>query len=366
MTAPIQGIDYVDLDRLRLDPENPRLPKRVERTEEAMLDYIGRHFSIVELMIAIGVNDYFAGEPLLVSPCESNNDNFVVVEGNRRLTAVKLLSTPELVKKRSVAAAAKGAIHRPLQLPVVIFESRTEILAYLGNRHIAGVKAWSSLSKARYLRELYDNFDDETNEDDKYYQLAKQIGSRRDYVKRALIALGVYEKIEENNFFNFDGVDETTIQFSVFYSALSRADYRDFISLKDNLASVNEINIDALREMTEYICVKHGRSTVLKNPQNLSRLGEVISTTKALSVLRETKNLHLAHSLTSNFHSIITDLVHQANDAIALAIDAMNNAVHPDTESEKDEVTHAVAKVKEQAGILSEKWNEKNVTGAQG
>jgi hypothetical protein len=45
-------------------------------------------------MLAIGQHDFFIGEALLVV---KNGDNFTVVEGNRRLTSLKLLSNPSLM-----------------------------------------------------------------------------------------------------------------------------------------------------------------------------------------------------------------------------------------------------------------------------
>jgi hypothetical protein len=51
--------------------------------------------SIIELMLAIGQHDFFVGEALLVV---KNGDGFTVVEGNRRLTSLKLLSNPSAIK----------------------------------------------------------------------------------------------------------------------------------------------------------------------------------------------------------------------------------------------------------------------------
>ncbi len=165
-------INFVSVDELYLDPDNPRLPTTVDRSNDSMLDYIARHFSIEELMQAIGVNGYFPGEPLLVVPRERGG--FTVVEGNRRLTAVKLLNTPELVAKRSIKCIADDAEGVPKSLPVVQFNEREDILTYLGHRHITGVKAWKSLAKARYLRELFDSLKIGENEDEKFGILAKK------------------------------------------------------------------------------------------------------------------------------------------------------------------------------------------------
>jgi len=74
-------VEFVPLDSLELDPENPRLPESLERTQQAMREYIARETSIEELMSVIAANGYFKGEPLIVY---KKNRKFRVIEGNRR------------------------------------------------------------------------------------------------------------------------------------------------------------------------------------------------------------------------------------------------------------------------------------------
>ena len=73
------------------------------------------------------------------------------VEGNRRLTAVKLLLKPELAstRKAAVLEAANAAGRKPAELPVLKFKSRDQVLRYLAFRHITGIEPWNPLQKAR-------------------------------------------------------------------------------------------------------------------------------------------------------------------------------------------------------------------------
>jgi len=59
-----------------------------------MRDYIKETTSIEELMVTIAENGFFPGEPPIVEPSDKETGKFVVVEGNRQLTAVKLLNDP--------------------------------------------------------------------------------------------------------------------------------------------------------------------------------------------------------------------------------------------------------------------------------
>src|SRR5713101_8279997 len=84
-------IEYVKLDKLLIDPDNPRLGKGLtEKTQEAMLRYIEARFEPILVGRSIALHGYFVSEPLIVIP--NKDQTFTVVEGNRRLVALKLLS----------------------------------------------------------------------------------------------------------------------------------------------------------------------------------------------------------------------------------------------------------------------------------
>src|SRR5262245_20649142 len=92
------------LGLLRPDPRNPRLPARLaEATDTELLTYLSRHYDVLPLAESIANFGYFASEPLVVIPAEAGRDPqqeadipLVVVEGNRRLTALKGLLDEEV------------------------------------------------------------------------------------------------------------------------------------------------------------------------------------------------------------------------------------------------------------------------------
>src|SRR5690606_11897920 len=136
---------------------NPRLPKSKHgKSEKAVIEFMLLEAATLELMLAIAENDFFAGELLLVVEDKADPGKYIVVEGNRRLTAVKLLNNPDLtsVKKIATKEIAGGAKFKPLELPCLVFEDKNKILKYLGFRHITGIKSWRLLEKARYLYDL--------------------------------------------------------------------------------------------------------------------------------------------------------------------------------------------------------------------
>ena len=85
-------ISNVKINDLLLDLENLCLLESVDRDQQSMLDHIAETTTIEELMEAIAENNFFQGEPIIVVPDQKNKGKYLVVEGNRRLTAVKLLN----------------------------------------------------------------------------------------------------------------------------------------------------------------------------------------------------------------------------------------------------------------------------------
>lgn len=84
-------IQYIETGKLDFDPENPRFYRLNDRagSDDAVIEEMLDDESVQDLMLSIGEQDYFPGEPLLVV---KKGKKFVVVEGNRRLAAVKLLN----------------------------------------------------------------------------------------------------------------------------------------------------------------------------------------------------------------------------------------------------------------------------------
>ena len=90
----------VNIELLEFDKKNPRLPTSVRNKDDAsILKYLATETSIENLMTSIGENGFFPGEAMVVKPHESK---YTVIEGNRRLTALRLLQDPALVKISSI------------------------------------------------------------------------------------------------------------------------------------------------------------------------------------------------------------------------------------------------------------------------
>ena len=319
----------VKIEDLRLDnKENPRLPnKLVGATDQEIAKYMVLKGNVLALMESIGEKGFFPGEPLLVTK-ENDRDGFVVVEGNRRLTAVLLLRNPNLcnVKRATLRDAVKAAHKKniPAKLPVIVYSYRDEILDYLGYRHITGIKEWGPLSKAKYLRKLYKRSNAATP-NEKCRELARIIGSRSDYVRKLLCGLKVYDEINDSGIL---GDDLEDVSFSLITTALGYTNIQEFIGLE----SGEEIAADSLiqenlEEFTVWLFKEKEGTTRLGESRNLGMLSEVVGNPEALEEFRNGTPLEDAYFISGGAKETVLKAINTAYNRLDIAFRFSRNNV---------------------------------------
>lgn len=322
--AAFQQVRLYAVADLRFDPENPRLPRHIDGASEgAVLGWMLTDATLPELMGSIGSQGYFPGEPILIVPSDLTRPHeppYLVVEGNRRLAATLLLLHPESapVRRSTVEAVVNDARIRPDRLPALWYPRRQDVLDYLGYRHITGVQEWSPLSKARYLRQLVDEARATGGTVD-YREIARKIGSRHDYVRRLLGGLTVFDRVQERDYYNLDGVDEPTVDFSVLTTALSYSAIASWVGV-DVDGEADQLNDRNLKDLIDWTYRERaGGRTIVGESRNLSSLAKVVSQPEALTALREGSTLADAALLTDEPLEIFRQSIHDAQQALARA-----------------------------------------------
>jgi hypothetical protein len=319
MTNNNRKVRLESVDHLLFDPKNPRLPSTVDSSSESeVLEWMLKRGSVIELMGSIGEHGYFSGEPLLVVPVKGKPNSYHVIEGNRRLAALKLLRNPELatVRKKAVAEISGAADNKPDQAPVLEFDKRDDILYFMGYRHITGIKPWGSLAKAKYLEQL--RVHDPTMS---FQELAKSIGSRADYVARLLAGLAVHREIVENDYFGKDIPNEEAINFSVLTTALNYSGIANFLGLESGRdPTLKNLKRRRLSELAGWLFEKDpsGRTRVGES-RNVRELSAVVENEKALDAFRAHLPLSDAFMLTDQPANIFKNSILQSREYLQSA-----------------------------------------------
>jgi hypothetical protein len=148
------------LTRIYLDPNNPRFVTKdsilvpdeeiaSESTQEAARKKLVSEFGVTKLRQSMEVNGYLPIDRVIVR--EFADEQFVVLEGNRRICAAKLVSTYSTEGEEIPEEVRRTFDSIPCLQYVGTASGASWI--FQGLRHISGINDWSAFNKAKLLVE---------------------------------------------------------------------------------------------------------------------------------------------------------------------------------------------------------------------
>jgi hypothetical protein len=322
--AAAQKITARKLDELVLDPQNPRLAIEGRSiSQDAILERMYIDEALEELATSFARNGYFWEEPLVVVPSSTLAGKFVVVEGNRRLAALKILTSPALRKKLHVTSfpeltSAQLAEFRE-NVPTVTYPSREMIVPYLGFRHITGVKRWEPYAKSRYIAGLIDT-------GVSISQIEESIGDEARTVKKLYQCYLVYQQIEHD--LSMD-IKEVRSNFSLLEVTLGQQPLKDLLGVPKALPTerresvIPAARLPALREVVSWVYgdPTAGELRVISDSREISkRLAPVVANDEAREYLRRTRDLEGAYERTGGERQYYLKQVIAAGRAVERAL----------------------------------------------
>jgi hypothetical protein len=304
--APQPAAVMVQVGKLDFDKENPRFPPEIATaTDDVLIERFIRDERLQELVESIGDQGYFPGEPLLVV---KNGTRYTVVEGNRRLAALKLLNglCKPPVGRIAIERAIEAAEQKPDVVHALVFGASSEIVKYLGFRHLTGIKPWNALQKARYMQRLLEMTDRGTSAP-AIRQLARETGSTAAYLGQSLTALTLYERAEEKDFFGLP-LSPQDIEFSLLTTALSYSNIATYVGLRQSTDPAQEPDLDALSNVFQWLFVRPtGSKPVVRESRQLSKLAAVVAEPESLNDLIKSGNLDDAFELSKGTAEALTE-----------------------------------------------------------
>jgi len=146
----------VPLQNLFLDPNNPRfaefepipvLDNDIEAAQNRVQYLLTQHYQIDKLRMNIEVNGYLPIDRVVVR--QFADDEYVVLEGNRRIAAAKSLT----MMAADGAAVGDEVLSSLKVIPCLQYTGTDDNAAWVfqGVRHISGVYDWTAFNKAKLL-----------------------------------------------------------------------------------------------------------------------------------------------------------------------------------------------------------------------
>lgn len=299
----------VPVANLSFDKHNPRytsdkgLP---HDTDEEIISFLAETSDLEELLQSISTSGYVDIEPLIVW---GDGDSLVVLEGNRRLAALKLLSDAQLAARCEliVPPMAEGKEDTLTAVSVYRVPDRDEARDFIGFKHINGAHRWDSIAKARYAA---DWLKDEMAKGDKgltLKQIAQRMGDRHSTLQRMVAGIYVLDQSVKLGLFEVEDREQgRQFAFSHLYTALTRPGFRQFLGLSlDRNAEqpepdpVEEEFYPNLKQVMLWLYGSESeRITAAVRSQNphLKQLSAVLDNPKARKIMLEANDLPRAYA----------------------------------------------------------------------
>lgn len=229
----------IKLEKLLLDPDNPRLDPQQEFSigdQDKTLGFIATEYHLDELFDSIVASGgYWAHEPLIAKP---HGKDWVVVEGNRRLAAVKLLAVPGLANRigyRGVPKIDQKLRNNLRELPVLSGDPAV-VWGHIGFKHVNGPKQWDSIAKARYIARIHEQNGFGLD------VIAKTIGDRNATVKRLYQGLKVLDEAISLNVFDPEDrfYHQRAFAFTHLWTGLGYEQARTYLGITQTTLSSRE------------------------------------------------------------------------------------------------------------------------------
>lgn len=286
---------------LSFDLQNPRLTEfglTEASTVATVIRILWDAMDVEELALSIAACGFFRHEPLIVA---QERGKYVVIEGNRRLAAVKLLLDPALVAELKVRVPAidEKAKEDLRELPTLL-SNREAAWQYLGFKHVNGPARWSSYAKAQYIAKVHRDFGVALQD------IANQIGDTHRTVQRLYRGLMVVEAAERMEVFSREDIWGTRrFPFSHLYASLERPNIGAFLGLKAEVEeSSNPVPFARKEELRQLCLWLYGskkddkRPVVQRQNPHVRYIDHIVGNHEALAALRSGSDIESAHVLT--------------------------------------------------------------------
>jgi len=295
-------LKMINPSQLLLDIENPRFGLSAAQNQAEAIEILARKADLKELWDSILLKGFEAFEPLVAF---KDGDHYIVVEGNRRLAAVKSLLEPDRLSEVRVTVPQpipENVAPTLDRLPVNVVEHRDEADDYIGFKHINGPASWDALAKARFAVRLFEKMDVGA-EDNRVEILGKRLGDGRQLILRSLVAFKIIEQAIDNGMLDEEDVRSNSLDFSHLYTMLPNRDARAYLGLGTDPLNEQSVKpnpipdekLENLRYMVSWLFGDADHAPIIKRQgSDRPRLQKVLADEDATATLELTRDFDRA------------------------------------------------------------------------
>lgn len=335
------------VDILRFDPDNPRFAPGLGPNESggdrAVIAFLAEDSELRELVQSIGSVGYIGIEPMIVM--DGGDGTFIVLEGNRRLAALKVLRDPSYAQAaRITVPELVDGVRKTLDaVNVHRVGDRSDAQEIIGFKHINGPRPWDAISKARYANEWLKREEAKNSDGLSLLEIADRMGDNNSTLRRMVIALRVLEQAEETGTWRVRDRQPKRFAFSHLYTALTYPNISNYIGLPELspgadplLKPVPEEMLPRLRELLSllYGDKREGEDPVIQSQaRDLKRLRDVMAHRAATDIVLHSRDLDRSFEKSQPDATKFADAIYSADAQVDRALNTIvgyDPVKHPD------------------------------------
>lgn len=317
---------------LSFDHKNPRLATGSEddstSSEKEIIRKLKNLADLKELLNSIAANGYLDMEPMIIV---KENDIIRVLEGNRRLAAIRLFKNPALAEELNITLPSITNEYLNSLNEVLVYRVATakEARPFIGFKHINGAHKWDAIAKANYATDWYLEGNIPVSE------IAERLGDSFDTVRKMIAGMLALKQAEKKGLFRVDErYPSKKFPFSHLYTALTRLEYREYLGLEgpgtgepqDN--PVPDDKLDRLQNVLIWLYgdKKDDKRPIIKsqNP-DLKYLGKVLKSDKAIAILESKQDLSYAYESLTPASTAFKNALYEAQTNAELALSKISS-----------------------------------------
>lgn len=331
---------FIDRHDYRAVPEDQIADARVQqRTINFVSGKNGENIS--DLITSFTANGFLDIDQIQVRKV---GENFLVLEGNRRITTLKYLYDQFLIGN-DVGKLTESDF-KSIDLVEIIDEDPVQHLITMGLHHISGKKRWSAVNEAQLIYDLiyvYGKAEDE---------VCNSLAISKFALRRSIRTLSFIQQYKESDY----GDQFLTPMYSIFEAVIGNPVMKEWIGWDDEEYSATKaINVERLfswisksedTEITESgEEVKFIKDPIITQYRQVRDVASFINDAKALNRMEESRSIAEAYTFSDaigeaklknaienikgsakvvfNFNEFITDVDYEEINKIKLKLDAL-------------------------------------------
>ncbi|MER9926716.1 hypothetical protein NKJ84_28280 [Mesorhizobium sp. M0048] len=322
-----RNIKLLHIDDLYLDPLNPRLGRSETgaNLRQSKILNLMKGWTLDELATSFTESGFWPQEALIVVHEELyGQDHWVVVEGNRRLAALKNLymaAQGEAAEPKWSELAEGLGPSDPLftEIPTIEISDRKDVESFLGFRHVTGIKEWKPAEKAQFIARLIEE------RGMSYEDVRRKIGSKTPTVRQNYISYRLLLQMEGEEEIALEEVEK---KFSVLFLSLRTQGVRKYLDIDIQAEPdrarrpVPKHHLDNLRNFALWLFGDKRRLPVVRESRQVDDFGKILESKKAVEYLErsERPNFDVAWQLAGGDEPEIVRLVEEAADNISFSL----------------------------------------------